>query len=110
MYQYKAKCLRVVDGDTVELEVDLGFSIRYIIRGRLYNVYAPELFSGKQRDKGALAKKFLEETIANKNLVVNTHKDQMTFNRWVIELHDDQGVNLNEVVNNYCKTLIQEAV
>ena len=107
MYQYKAKCLRVIDGDTAELEVDLGFGIRYVLRGRLYNVYAPELFSGKERDKGALAKKFLEETIINKPLIVSTYKDQQTYNRWVIKISDEKGNNINEIVESYCKTLNQ---
>jgi len=28
MYKYRAKVLRVVDGDTVDLEIDLGFNIK----------------------------------------------------------------------------------
>ncbi len=42
MYQYNAKVKRVVDGDTVDFEVDLGFSVKIDIRGRLLNVDTPE--------------------------------------------------------------------
>ena len=105
MYQYKAICTRVIDGDTVELNVDLGFNIHHIIRGRLYNVSAPELFSGNERDKGELAKSFLNQLVYGRSVIVNTYKDKMTFNRWVVELKFDSGVNINELVENYCKTL-----
>ena len=45
MYQYnkyKAKVKRVVDGDTVDLEIDLGFHVVIRERGRLLNVDTPE--------------------------------------------------------------------
>lgn len=44
MYEYKAKLLRVVDGDTLDLEVDLGFRTFQRIRCRLYGLNAPEIF------------------------------------------------------------------
>jgi len=42
MYEYKARVGRIVDGDTVDLYVDLGFNITTKIRGRLINVDTPE--------------------------------------------------------------------
>lgn len=45
MYQYRAKVNKVIDGDTVELVVDLGFSISIVQRVRLYGVDTPELHS-----------------------------------------------------------------
>ena len=35
MYNYRATVLRVVDGDTVDLLIDLGFNISIKVRGRL---------------------------------------------------------------------------
>ena len=43
MYTYKAKVARVIDGDTVVLEIDLGFKIYHHMSCRLLNVNAPEL-------------------------------------------------------------------
>ena len=43
MYTYKAKVGRVIDGDTVVLEIDLGFKIFHIMSCRLVGVNAPEL-------------------------------------------------------------------
>lgn len=42
MYEYKAIVDRVVDGDTVDFIVDLGFSVRIKIRTRLLGVDTPE--------------------------------------------------------------------
>lgn len=42
MYEYSARLIRVVDGDTVDLDVDLGFDIRISERIRLAGVNCPE--------------------------------------------------------------------
>ena len=42
MYEYKATVDRVVDGDTVDFIVDLGFSVKIKIRGRFAGVDTPE--------------------------------------------------------------------
>ena len=42
MYEYKATVDRVVDGDTVDFIVDLGFSVKIKIRTRLAGVDTPE--------------------------------------------------------------------
>ena len=42
MYEYRAKIKRVVDGDTVDFIVDLGFSVHITIRTRLLGVDTPE--------------------------------------------------------------------
>ena len=42
MFTYNATILRVVDGDTVDVMVDLGFSTHRKIRVRLYGINAPE--------------------------------------------------------------------
>ena len=41
-FWYGATVLNVVDGDTVDLMIDLGFSIHHKIRVRLYGVNTPE--------------------------------------------------------------------
>lgn len=43
LYQYSAKLQKVVDGDTVDLVVDLGFSINVTTRFRLDGIDAPEM-------------------------------------------------------------------
>ena len=42
MYEYSAKIRRVVDGDTVDITLDLGFDILYNNRLRLHSIDTPE--------------------------------------------------------------------
>ena len=42
MYEYNAKCVRVVDGDTLDAEIDLGFDVKVTKRIRLAGIDAPE--------------------------------------------------------------------
>lgn len=43
MYNYKAKVNRIIDGDTVNLTIDLGFRLTYTANCRLAGINAPEL-------------------------------------------------------------------
>lgn len=42
LWHYRASYLRAIDGDTVELSIDLGFSLRRVLRVRLAGYNAPE--------------------------------------------------------------------
>jgi micrococcal nuclease len=48
MYEYKAQVLRVVDGDTVDFLVDLGFMVHVKVRARLVGVNTPEVYGVKK--------------------------------------------------------------
>ena len=72
MYEYGCKVTRVVDGDTVDVILDLGFSILHKCRVRLYAIDTPE---SRTRDKdekarGKLAGKYLKDAIDNGKKVV----------------------------------------
>tara|TARA_R100001440_G_scaffold35695_2_gene54771 strand:+ start:7083 stop:7505 length:423 start_codon:yes stop_codon:yes gene_type:complete len=72
VYEYKCQVTRVVDGDTVDCVLDLGFSILHKCRVRLYGIDTPE---SRTRDldekaRGKLASKFLKEAIDNGNKIV----------------------------------------
>ena len=56
LYTYKAKVLRVVDGDTIELSIDLGFTITWTSTCRLSGVNAYELRSEDEKDKAKAIK------------------------------------------------------
>jgi endonuclease YncB( thermonuclease family) len=59
IYIYKADLIRVVDGDTVELIIDLGFDTSRKERFRLYGIDAPEMNTAKGKE----AKAWLWEAI-----------------------------------------------
>lgn len=52
MYTYKCKILNVVDGDTIDIEIDLGFSISIKERVRLQGVNTPEVYGKKAATEG----------------------------------------------------------
>jgi micrococcal nuclease len=100
MYKYKAFCTQVIDGDTVELKIDLGFNINYTIRGRLVGYNAAELFSGTKRELGAVHKAYLEYLILNKEVIVETFKDRQSFGRWLVTIYHNER-NINNLMKEY---------
>ena len=58
-YVYRAEILRVLDGDTVDVNVDLGFGVYTKQRLRIYGVNAPE----KDTEAGKAALQFVSETL-----------------------------------------------
>lgn len=59
MYNYKAKVIKVIDGDTVDLNIDLGFHIWVVKRVRLSGIDTPELYT----QTGKTAKAFVENLL-----------------------------------------------
>ena len=66
MYEYSCRIVRVVDGDTVDIDIDLGFD-RWLKkqRIRLYGVDTPESRTRDLEEKkyGLAAKKFVEKRL-----------------------------------------------
>ena len=72
MYEYGCQVTRVVDGDTIDVDLDLGFDIIYKCRVRLYGIDTPESRTRNKDEKvrGKLASKFLQDAINNGNHVI----------------------------------------
>jgi micrococcal nuclease len=78
-FWYGATVLKVIDGDTIELMVDLGFSVHHKIRVRLYGVNTPESRTKdlKEKELGLKAKQFTQDWLtAHKWVFVNTIPDK----------------------------------
>jgi len=77
LYTYKAKVVRVVDGDTYDLIVDLGFKINISTRIRLRNIDTPETWRPKneaERIHGEKATKFVTDLILDKEVYIKSYK------------------------------------
>lgn len=74
MYKYKAKCVRVVDGDTIDAEMDLGFNITIKKRIRLAGINAPESRTRDLEEKklGLAAKDRLVELLDEGSLEIES--------------------------------------
>ena len=73
MYTYKAKLIRIVDGDTIDAEIDLGFDTIVRKRIRLYGINTPETKTKDiaEKEKGLAAKQRLTELL-NSDFIVET--------------------------------------
>ena len=65
MYKYDAKLIRVIDGDTVDASIDLGFDVWVKKRIRLYGINTPETRTRDLEEKkaGIVAKERLVELL-----------------------------------------------
>jgi|TARA_R100000482_G_scaffold36498_1_gene12448 micrococcal nuclease len=102
MYEYACKVKRVVDGDTVDVILDLGFDVSYSCRVRLYGIDTPE---SRTRDKdekarGKMAGAFLEEAIEDGEKVVIQTKLKDSKGKYGRVLGDVvvDGVNINKLM------------
>lgn len=103
MYRYRAIVIKVIDGDTVDVDLDLGFDVWLRKqRVRLYGIDTPESRTRDLEEKkfGLLAKNFiLEHCPIGSEIIVQTHKDDARgkFGRILGELIVEDGtLNLNK--------------
>lgn len=80
MYNYNATVDRVIDGDTVDLIVDLGFDIFHKIRVRINDIDAPEVRTLDLTEKAAgfESKEFVESELSNDDVVVYVSESFVT--------------------------------
>lgn len=90
MYEYNAKLIEVIDGDTVDLEIDLGFNVTVKERFRLNRINAPEK-RGETKDAGLAATDWLKEQIKKAKVIkAQTLKDRKEkYGRYLVELFLD---------------------
>jgi len=89
MYEYRAMLMRVVDGDTVDLSVDLGFRVYTKLRVRLTGIDTPEV-RGIERPEGLVAKAYVEAALgknfaADFGIVIRTNKTGK-YGRWLADI------------------------
>ena len=126
MYEYKCKVKRVVDGDTMDVILDLGFDVHHAVRVRMAGIDTPE---SRTRDldekaRGKLSKAFLKESIKGRKIILKTKiKDSKgKFGRVIAEVwaEFEKGSlrNINELMIKECyavkynaenKALVEEA-
>jgi micrococcal nuclease len=104
MYEYRARCTKVVDGDTYDFEVDLGFYIVHKIRVRLKDVDTPELRarSEEQRKHAQEATVFAAEHLLGAEspwVTIRTEKDKIgIYGRYTATVTFDDGRDLGSML------------
>lgn len=106
MYEYKAEVVRVVDADTVIVDIDLGFEVwvrNIILRLDRIDAYETRLTKDTTPEMKALGlegKAWLKETI---NLhrqvgeVIVTTRDKGKYGRWIAEV-SVAGINISDAL------------
>ena len=102
MFEYKCKLIKVIDGDTIDVDIDLGFGVWLRNqRIRMYGIDTPESRTRDLEEKkyGLAAKAFLAEMLDDSHLILKTHKDERgKFGRilgevWRTTNFADQSIN-----------------
>jgi micrococcal nuclease len=103
-YIYHATVLHVVDGDTVDLSVSLGFDVHHRTRFRLAGINAPESHGPRACDEGRAAKQYLADTLkVGTHVIVKTSRDRKEkYGRYLADvfLVDASGNPLDRSVND----------
>ena len=76
MYQYKAQVKAIIDADTIDVLIDLGFGVHTMQRLRLYGIDAPEM----KTEAGKIAKEYVKSVLLGADaamfVYVRTIKDK----------------------------------
>lgn len=107
LYNYSATVIKIIDGDTIDCTVDLGFNITINERFRLYGVDTPEKNSTdlKLKELSENATKFVSDSILGKHIFIDsTGKDK--YGRWLATIHvsmTDKSINEQLIDNGFAK-------
>jgi len=108
MYTYKIKkILKIYDGDTITIEVDLGFGVTKKEKLRLAFIDAPEI-RGESRPEGLKSRDWLREVLysaekEDKIIIARTIRDRKgKYGRYIAELFldDTEGISINQRMIN----------
>lgn len=103
LYWYRAKVIDVYDGDTVTVDIDLGFGMW--MRGqkvRLHGIDAPEL-RGDELTEGRESRDYLSLLVLDNVVMLRSYKDKSgKYGRWLADLFlpgDELSVNQRMVAD-----------
>lgn len=103
-YHYSAKVVDIHDGDTIKVDIDLGFGITLKNQTfRFFGINAPEIH-GETKTAGLKTTAYVQQVLKDKEIIIFTIKDEKEkFGRWLgrIFYHDgNDWVDLNsELIN-----------
>jgi len=110
MFEYYVKKVsKIVDGDTIDVDIDLGFDISFSSRVRLAGIDTPESRTADKMEKtlGLESKEYLKKAIdASKTVVIKTEKMDSSekYGRilgWVFLDGSDVSINQKMIDDGY---------
>lgn len=96
LYHYKALVTEVYDGDTLTADIELGFYVdKRKQKLRLRGIDTPEL-RGEEREQGLIVRDIVRSMILNKEVIIETYKDETgKYGRLLATVYIN-GLNLNQ--------------
>jgi micrococcal nuclease len=97
-YLYSAVVDRVIDGDTIDCTIDLGFNVYTKERFRLFGIDTPEKTSKipAVHELAVAATKFTTDAIEGKSVTIES-MDKDKYGRWLGKIHLlSSGPTINE--------------
>ncbi|MBQ0718579.1 MAG: thermonuclease family protein [Gammaproteobacteria bacterium] len=96
LYHYRGLVRKVYDGDTITVDIDLGFHVSLSKeKFRLNRINTPEV-RGPEKAEGLISRDWLRERILDKEIILVTHKDKKgKYGRWIADIWLD-GVCIND--------------
>jgi len=92
LYEYDATLVRIIDADTIEADIVLGFYVTYRAKVRLLGINAPE----KNTDSGKEAIKWLTDYLPiGHEITLDVFKTPERYGRWLATVTYN-GANVNE--------------
>ena len=112
MYEYNAKLIRVIDGDTIDASIDLGFDVWVQKRIRLYGIDAPESRTRdlEEKKKGIETKEKLQQLLdANGGVFVVRSEGVGKYGRCLgVIIIDGNNINESLVKEGYAKEYLKK--
>jgi len=97
VYEYRAYVTKVYDGDTITVDIDLGFGVLFKNQKiRLHGINTPEI-RGEFKEDGKKVRDLVRQRILEKWVTIKTYRDKKgKYGRWlavVYELEVDESIN-----------------
>ena len=96
MYRYNAHVIKVYDGDTITVDIDLGLGVW--LRGqkiRLAGIDTPEM-RGDEKEEGRKVRDILRDMLLDEGVTIKTYKDKRgKYGRWLADVYYE-GLFVNE--------------
>jgi micrococcal nuclease len=99
-YHYSCKVIDIHDGDTIKVDIDLGFGV--VLKNqtfRFFGINAPEIH-GETKTAGLKTTAYVQQVLADKDIIIESIKDEKEkFGRWLGRIYYQDGeewINLNQ--------------
>ena len=99
-YHYSCKVVDIHDGDTIKVDIDLGFGV--VLKNqtfRFFGINAPEIH-GETKTAGLKTTAYVQQVLTDKDIIIESIKDEKEkFGRWLGRIFYFDGTdwkNLNQ--------------